>query len=144
MVKCIKHRISPPEVFYKKVLLEISQNSQENIYDGDSSVSNIWSSIQEKVQQHEAELKKSVAYKKSVYLILVTVKKLQFKKYKPMLQGIFSPPRKSNWIQVLPKYFSNYLYLKIMYENLKKIGKIQCVSKLLILLNLWISELHRS
>ena len=36
MVKCIKHRISRPEVFYKKVLLEISQNSQENTCAGDS------------------------------------------------------------------------------------------------------------
>ena len=30
-------------------------------------LSNIWSSIQEKLSNTEAELKKSVAYKKSVY-----------------------------------------------------------------------------
>ena len=59
------------------------------------------------------------------YLILMSEKYLQFRKNKSICQGHSSPPRRSNWIHVLRKYFSNYVYLKDMYKNLKEIRIIQ-------------------
>ena len=53
-----------------------------------------------------------------------------------MWQGIFSPPRRSNWIHVIQKCFSNYVYMKVMDKNLKEIGMIYFVSELAILLSL--------
>ena len=78
------------------------------------------------------------------YWILISEKYLQFRKNKSMQQGIFFPPCKSNWIQVVRKIFSNYVYLKDMYKNLKEIEIIQCVSKLTTFLNLQNFELRRS
>ena len=57
-------------------------------------------------------------------------------KRKSMWQKIFFPPRISNWIHALGKCFSNYVYLKDMYKNLKEIGIIRVVSELTIFLNL--------
>ena len=55
---------------------------------------------------------------------------------------IFVLYRRSNWIHILQKYFSNYVYLKDMYKNLNEIGIIQVVSKLTIFVNLVISEVR--
>ena len=62
------------------------------------------------------------------YLIIMPEKYLYFRKRKDHLT--------SNWIHVLWKYFSNYVFPKDMYKNLKIIGIIQAVSKLKIFVNL--------
>ena len=49
---------------------------------------------------------------------------------------MFVPHHRSMWIDVLRKYFSNYVYLKDMYNFLKEIGIIQFVSKLITFVNL--------
>ena len=49
---------------------------------------------------------------------------------------MFYLPHRSNWIQVLWKYFSNYVFTKDMYKNLKENEKIQGVPKLIIFANL--------
>ena len=49
---------------------------------------------------------------------------------------MFSPLRRNNWIHVLRKYFSNCVYLKDIYKNLKEIGIIQVVSELTIFVSL--------
>ena len=55
------------------------------------------------------------------YLILMSEKHLRFRKrQKHVLRNFFSP-RRSNWIHVLRKSFSNYMYLKDLYKNLKEI-----------------------
>ena len=43
------------------------------------------------------------------YLILISEKNLQFRKDKSIWQGIFIPPRKNNWIQMLQKFFFEYV-----------------------------------
>ena len=49
-----------------------------------------------------------------------------------------------NWIYLLQNYFSSYVYLKDIYKTLKGIGKIQFLSELIILLNLWISKFYKN
>ena len=58
------------------------------------------------------------------------------KKTKAFGMDIFFPPRRSNLINVLWKYFSNYVFFKDMYKNVKEIGMIQAVPKLTIFVNL--------
>ena len=70
------------------------------------------------------------------YLIMMSEKYLYCRKRKDHLT--------SNWIHVLWKYFSNYVFLKDIYKNLKEIGIIQTISKLIIFVNLWISKLRSS
>ena len=54
---------------------------------------------------------------------------------KSICQGkLFGSLHTSNWIYLLRSYFSNYVYLKDMYLNLKGIRKILFVSVLRILL----------
>ena len=43
---------------------------------------------------------------------------------------MFCLPR--DWIYLLQNYFSSYVYLKDIYETLKRIGKIQFASELRI------------
>ena len=57
---------------------------------------------------------------------------------KNIWQGHFFLPHRSNWIHVLWKYFPNYVFTKDMYKNLKEIGIIQDVSKLIIFIKLWV------
>ena len=59
------------------------------------------------------------------YLILMLEKYLLFRKRQNHLARKFFPT-----ICVLRKYFSDYVYLKGMYESLKEIEIIQVVSKL--------------
>ena len=48
------------------------------------------------------------------YLILISEKYVRLRKRQKHVARIFSPPRRSTWIHVLQKYFSNYVYLKDM------------------------------
>ena len=63
------------------------------------------------------------------YLILMPEKYVHFRKRQKHAPRNFFSTRRSNWIHVLRKHFSNYIYLKDLYKNLKEIG---------------ISKLHRS
>ena len=82
------------------------------------------------------------------YSILMLEKYFHFTKRKKHFgKDILFPHRRSNWIHVLWKYFSNYVFLRFLedkYKNLKEIGIIQGVSKLTIFANQWISKLHSS
>ena len=78
------------------------------------------------------------------YLIVMSEKYLYFRKEKTIGKYMFSAPHGSNWIHVLWKYFSNYVFTKDMYKNLKQIVIIQHLSKLIIFVNLWVSKLHSS
>ena len=49
-----------------------------------------------------------------------------------------------NWIYLIQNPFLSYVYLKDIHKTLKEIGKIQFVSELRILLNLYISKFHES
>ena len=63
------------------------------------------------------------------YFILMSEKYLHFKKKtKEFGKEIVFPPRSFNWVHVLRKYFSNYVYLKDLNKNLNEIG-VQFVSK---------------
>ena len=77
------------------------------------------------------------------YLIVMSEKYLYFRKEKNNWH-MFSAPHGSNWIHVLWKYFSNYVFTKDMYKNLKQIVIIQHLSKSIIFVNLWVSKLHSS
>ena len=80
------------------------------------------------------------------YLKLKSEKNLHFRKrQKHLAKTFFFPPHKSNWIHALWKYFSNYLFLKDTYKNLKEIRAIsKLLSKLTISVNLWIFKLYSS
>ena len=57
------------------------------------------------------------------------------------------PPRRSNWIHELWKYFSNFVFFRFltdMHKSLKEIGIIKGVSRLKIFWNLRTSNLCRS
>ena len=68
--------------------------------------------------------------------MMMSEKYLYFRKIKTIGKDIFYPPQRSNWIHVLWKYFSNYVFTKDMYKNLKEIGIIQDISKLITFVNL--------
>ena len=71
------------------------------------------------------------------YFINISENYFYFRKRKKIFgKDIFYPPHRSNWIHVLWKYFSNYVFTKDMYKNLKENGIIQDVSKLIIFVNL--------
>ena len=54
------------------------------------------------------------------YLILMSEKYLYFRKRKKtFVMDIFYLLHRSNWIHALWKYFSNYVFMKDMYKNLK-------------------------
>ena len=62
-------------------------------------------------------------------LVMLFIRKKQY-----LLGKIFDSPHKSNWIYLLQKCFSNYVYLKDTYITLKGIEKILFVLVLRILL----------
>ena len=79
------------------------------------------------------------------YLIMMSEKYPYFRKRKKTFgKDIFYPPHRSTWIHLLWKYFLNYVFTKDMYKNLKEIGIIQDVSKLIFFVDLWVSMLHSS
>ena len=78
-------------------------------------------------------------------LIMMSEKYIYFRKRKKTFgKDISYPLHRSNWIHVLWKYFSNYVFSKDIYKNLKEIGIIQDLFKLIIFGNLWVSKLHSS
>ena len=78
-------------------------------------------------------------------LIMMSEKYIYFRKRKKTFgKDISYPLHRSNWIHVLWKYFSNYVFSKDIYKNLKEIGIIQDLLKLIIFGNLWVSKLHSS
>ena len=79
-------------------------------------------------------------------LIMISEKYIYFRKRKKTFgKDISYPLHRSNWIHVLWKYFSNYyVYSKNIYKNIKEIGIIQDVAKLIVFANLWVSKLHSS
>ena len=56
------------------------------------------------------------------YLILMPEKYVHFRKRQKLVLRNFFSPRMSNWIHVIRKYFSNYLYLRVLRKNVKEIG----------------------
>ena len=71
------------------------------------------------------------------YLIMMSEKYPYFRKRKKTFgKDIFYPPHRSTWIHLLWKYFLNYVFTKDMYKNLKEIGIIQDVSKLIFFVDL--------
>ena len=83
------------------------------------------------------------------HLIMMSEKYLYLEKENNISQGHFSLPVEITrslylWKYYLRKYFSNYVFLKDMYKNLKEIGIVQDASKLTIFVNLCISKLHSS
>ena len=76
------------------------------------------------------------------YSILMSEKYFHFRKRQKHLARTFFPilpSRRSNWIHVVWKFVSNYVFLRFLkdtYKNFKEIGIIQAVSKLTIFVNL--------
>ena len=59
------------------------------------------------------------------YLILLSEKYLHFeKRQKYVAREFFFLPNRGNWMHVLRKYFSNYVYPKDINKKLKEIGRI--------------------
>ena len=58
------------------------------------------------------------------------------------IKGIY---QENCFVYHIQNYFSSYVYLKdiYIYQTLKGIRKIQCVSELTLLLNLYISKFHK-
>ena len=58
------------------------------------------------------------------------------------IKGIY---QENCFVYHIQNYFSNYVYLKdiYIYQTLKGIRKIQFVSELTLLLNLYISKFHK-
>ena len=50
---------------------------------------------------------------------MISEKYFYFRKKKTCDEGIFHPPYRSNWVHVLWKHFSNYVFTKDMHKNLR-------------------------
>ena len=79
------------------------------------------------------------------YLIMMSEKYLYFRKRKKHLaRTFFTHPIEVTGSMYFGTFFWNCVFTKDMYENLKEIGIIQDVLKLIIFVNLWVSKLQNS